>query len=54
MASFRIRKDFVNACSKGSPSASKVFWVGGVIAMSVSSEITHGVSAIHSKRRNGL
>jgi hypothetical protein len=26
IASFRIRKDFVSACSKASPSASKVFW----------------------------
>ena len=26
MASFRIRKDFVRACSNASPSAAKVFW----------------------------
>src|SRR5580700_11017867 len=32
IASFRIRKDFVRACSKASPSASKVFWAGGGIA----------------------
>jgi len=30
--SFQIRKDLVNACSKISPSASKVFWAGGGIA----------------------
>jgi hypothetical protein len=29
IASFRIRKDFVKACSKTSPSASEVFWAGG-------------------------
>ena len=26
---FRIRKEFVKACSKTSPSASEVFWAGG-------------------------
>jgi hypothetical protein len=32
IASFRIRKDLVKACSKTSPSASNVFWAGGGIA----------------------
>jgi hypothetical protein len=32
IASSRIRKDFVKACSKISPSASNVFWAGGGIA----------------------
>jgi hypothetical protein len=38
IASFRIRKDFVKACSKASPSASKVFWAGGGIVMFPASE----------------
>ena len=40
IASFRILKDFVKACSKASPSASKVFWAGGGIATFPVSERT--------------
>src|ERR1700675_120441 len=40
IASFRIRKDFVKACSKTSPSASKVFLAGGGIEMIPVSERT--------------
>jgi hypothetical protein len=32
IASLRILKAFVKACSRASPSASKVFWTGGGIA----------------------
>ena len=32
IASLRIRKDFVKACFKISPSASNVFWAGGGMA----------------------
>jgi hypothetical protein len=40
IASLRILKDFVKACSKASPSASKVFWAGGGIATFPESERT--------------
>ena len=40
IASFRIRKDLVKACSKASPSASKVFCAGGGIAKFPFSERT--------------
>jgi len=49
MASFRIRKDFVNARVKDSPSASRVFWAGGGIAMFPSSERTERSLAKHYK-----
>src|SRR3984957_691670 len=38
IASLRILRDFVKACSRASPSASKVFWAGGGIATFPASE----------------
>src|ERR1700730_18821496 len=40
IVSLRILRDFVKACSKASPSASKVFWTGGGIATFPVSERT--------------
>ena len=40
MASFRARRHFVRACSKISPSASKVYWAGDEMAASPRSERT--------------
>jgi hypothetical protein len=40
IASFRIGKDFVKACSKPSPSASKIFWAGAGVSMFPAAERT--------------
>ncbi|MEA2544368.1 MAG: hypothetical protein QOH35_5734, partial [Acidobacteriaceae bacterium] len=51
ITSLRIRKDFLKACSKASPSASKVFWAGGWIAHFQLQTKPIEVSARRSKRR---
>src|ERR1700686_2723802 len=54
IASFRIRKDFVRACSKAAPSASKVFWAGGGIVTFPASERTNRSLCKTFQARNRL
>jgi hypothetical protein len=54
IASFRIRKDLVKACSKASPSASKVFWAGGGIVTFPLQKEPSGVVAKHSEHAIGF
>jgi hypothetical protein len=54
IASFRKCKDFVRACSKTSPSASKVFWAGGRIVTFPASDRTERSLCKTFQARNRL
>jgi hypothetical protein len=54
IASFRIRKDFVKACSNASPSASNVLWTGDGIATFPTSERTNRSLCKTLQARNRL
>src|ERR1700726_175219 len=54
IASFRRCKVFVKACSKTSPSASKVFWAGGGIVTFPASERTKRTLCKAFQARNRL
>src|ERR1700736_771299 len=53
-SALRIRRDFVKACSKTSPSASKVFWAGGGMAMFPASERTERSLCIGMEAVSGV